>query len=64
MPGCGKQTEQVVPTRYSAKIVPIKCGSTGINGYPVFCEACEPKYADRDWRAEATENGENFDDDY
>lgn len=64
MPGCGKMTEQVVPTKFSSKIVPIRCGDTGIHGDPVFCDICAPKYADRDWRREAEENGERYDDDY
>lgn len=64
MPGCGKAIEQVIPTKYSAKLVPAICGQTGIYGYPIFCEECEPLYKDRDWRREAEENGENWDEDY
>lgn len=41
MPGCGKMTDQVVPTRYSAKIVPTRCGSTSIYGDMVLCDECE-----------------------
>lgn len=63
-PGCGKKIEVTVPTRFSCKLVTTTCGSTGIYGYPEFCERCEPKYADRDWRREAEEAGENFDSDY
>lgn len=61
MPGCGKPTTQTVPTRFSYKIVAAKCGQTGIHGDPVFCEDCAPKYADRNWRQEAEENGEQYD---
>jgi hypothetical protein len=64
MPGCGKKITQMVPTKYSYKEVPAKCGQTGLYGYPIFCEECEPLYADRDWRREAEENGEQWDDDY
>lgn len=62
--GCGREIEVTVPTRFSCKLVKTRCGSTGIHGYPQFCDTCAPKYADRDWRREAIEAGENFDDDY
>lgn len=63
MPGCGKEIMQAVPTRYSYKEVPAKCGQTGIYGDPIFCEKCEPLYEGRDWRAEAEANGERYDED-
>lgn len=62
--GCGKAIDQVVPTKYSAKLVPAKCGQTGIYGAPIFCEACEKLNEGRNWRREAIEDGENFDDEY
>jgi hypothetical protein len=62
--GCGTAIEQVIPTKYSAKIVPAKCGQTGIHGAPIFCEACEKLNAGRNWRREVIEAGENFDDEY
>ena len=40
MSGCGKPCEQVVPTRYSSKVVPAKCGQTSIYGDMVLCEDC------------------------
>lgn len=64
MPGCGKDITQLVPTRYSYKEVPAKCGQTGIYGDPIFCDRCEPLYADRNWEAEAIANGETYDEDY
>lgn len=64
MPGCGVDITQTVPTRYAYKTVPATCGQTGFYGYPIFCTECEPKYANVDWRKEAMENGENFDEDY
>jgi hypothetical protein len=64
MPGCNAKIEQIVPTKWDYKRVPAHCGQTGIDGYPLFCDECAPKYANRDWRREAFENGENFDDDY
>ena len=40
MPGCNKMTEQWVPTQFSAKPVPARCGSTGIRGDMVLCPEC------------------------
>jgi len=64
MPGCGKRITITVPTKFSCKIIPFTCGGTGFYGYPEFCEKCAPKYAHRNWRREAEENGEQWDDDY
>ena len=64
MAGCGKSIQVTVPTKYSAKIITTQCGGTGIYGYPNFCDECEKIYAGRDWRREAIENGENFDEEY
>ena len=64
MAGCGKQIEVTVPTRYSAKLIKTKCGSTSIYGDPNLCEDCEKKYAGVDWRREAELAGEQWDEDY
>lgn len=40
---CGKPTTQVVPTRYSAKVVPAKCGQTSVYGTMVLCPECDGK---------------------
>lgn len=61
---CNATVEYTVPTKYSYKTLLYKCGSTGIDGYPVFCSRCETANAGRDFRAEAMANGENFDSDY
>lgn len=37
---CGKQVMQTVPTRYSAKQVPGKCGQTSIYGDKLLCDSC------------------------
>jgi hypothetical protein len=63
MPGCGKGITQVVPTRFDYKQVPATCGQTGYYGDPIFCADCAPKYKDRDWRREAEEAGERYDED-
>ena len=41
--GCGRKMEQVVETRYSAKVVPAKCGQTSIYGTELRCETCSNK---------------------
>ena len=61
MAGCGAKIEQMVPTKFSYKMVPAVCGQTGIYGYPLFCDKCAPKYANVDWRREAELNGEAWD---
>ena len=40
MSPCGKAMFQTVPTRYSAKLVPAKCGQTSIYGDTLLCEEC------------------------
>ena len=40
MSACKNTVEQIVPTRYSSKIVVTKCGSTSIYGTPLFCDEC------------------------
>jgi hypothetical protein len=64
MAGCGKSIEVNVPTGYSYKQINVRCGNTSPHGDPWLCEECEKIYAGRDWRKEAEENGEQWDDDY
>ena len=62
---CGKEMKVWVATgHYSAKEVTVKCGNTQPSGYPYLCDPCEKIHENTDWRAEARENGENFDEDY
>lgn len=37
---CNNTIEQVIPTRYSAKVIKQKCGSTSIYGEAQYCEEC------------------------
>jgi len=37
---CKGTVEQIVPTRYSAKVITMRCGSTSIYGTPLYCEEC------------------------
>jgi hypothetical protein len=40
---CKTRVIQYVPKGYDYKAVSLVCGSTGIQGEPLFCEKCEPK---------------------
>jgi hypothetical protein len=64
MAGCGKIIQVTVPTKFTAKLIKTKCGSTSPYGSPWLCEQCEKIYAYRDWRREAELAGEQWDDDY
>lgn len=37
---CNNTVDQTVPTRYSAKVVTMRCGSTSIYGSPLYCDEC------------------------
>lgn len=63
-PGCGRGIVVYVQRGFTDRAIVTRCGSTGPQGYPQFCDACEGQYADRDWRREAIEAGENFDEEY
>lgn len=43
MSACGKQIEVTIPTRYSAKLVKMRCGSTSIYGDMNLCEDCQTR---------------------
>lgn len=62
--GCGELIEVAVPTRYDYKLIKVKCGSTSPSGYPWLCEKCEIANEGRDFRREAEEAGEQWDEDY
>lgn len=61
MAGCGKQIEVCVPSGWSYKMIPYKCGHTLPSGYPALCDDCEEINAGRDWRREAEDAGEQWD---
>ena len=44
---CKNIVVQVVPTRYSAKEIKMRCGSTSIYGTPIYCEECEKLHEDK-----------------
>jgi hypothetical protein len=61
---CGKRIKEFVSRGHSYVEVEVACGSTSPSGYPWLCPECEEKHAGRDWRREAEEAGEQWDDDY
>jgi hypothetical protein len=64
MAGCNQKMEVSIATRYSGKLITVKCGSTSPEGSPWLCDHCEEAEGHRDWRREAELAGEQWDDDY
>ena len=64
MAGCGKKIEVYVESGWDYKEISVKCGNSSPHGSPWLCEKCEKKEGHRDWRREAEEAGEQWDDDY
>ena len=64
MAGCNKEMQEYVPKGYHYVEITVRCGNTSPSGYPWLCEDCARKNAGRDWRREAIEAGEQWDEDY
>lgn len=62
--GCGKKMQVWLPKGYDYKEYTVKCGNTSPNGDPYQCDTCAEKNAGRNWRQEALESGEYYDEDY
>ena len=60
---CGKTIEVSVESGWDFKMIKVRCGNTSPYGTPWLCEECEKKHAGRDWRGEAEEMGETWDED-
>lgn len=60
---CGKEMQVFVASGYSSKEITVRCGNTSPYGSPWLCENCEKVHGDRDWRREAMEAGEAWDED-
>lgn len=60
---CGKEMTVYVG-RWHERAITVKCGNTSPYGTPYLCDKCEVTHAGRDWRREAEEAGERWDDDY
>ena len=64
MAGCGKNIEVYVERGFGHKQITVKCGNTSPSGYPWLCDKCEVLHRDRDFKAEALANGEQWDENY
>ncbi|MCK5138806.1 MAG: hypothetical protein KAQ85_03095 [Thermodesulfovibrionia bacterium] len=64
MAGCNKKIEVCIERGFGYKEITVRCGSTSPHGSPWLCDSCEEIHGDRDWRREAEEAGEQWDDDY
>jgi hypothetical protein len=54
---CDNLVGQTVPTRYSAKVVNVKCGSTSIYGAPIYCGECEAQHNKRGYAPHQCRHG-------
>lgn len=61
---CGKPVEVFVPRGFHGKLVMYKCGSIGVDGYPVLCGGCEHSFSAAEYRLDVEECGERVEDDY
>jgi hypothetical protein len=61
---CGEKIQVYVQSGWDYKEITVKCGNTSPSGDPWLCDKCEKQHKGRDWRREAEENGEQWDDDY
>lgn len=61
MCGCNEPMKVYVPRGYDYKEITARCGNTSPSGFPWLCERCEKANAGRDWRREAIEAGEVWD---
>ena len=61
---CGKEIEVYVESGFGHKAINVRCGNTSPTGYPWMCEACEATEGHRDFRREAEDAGERWDEDY
>ena len=63
MAGCNKELQVYVERGYTYKEITVRCGNTSPHGNPWLCDACAKKLKDVDWRREAIEAGETWDED-
>ena len=60
---CGKKMVAYVKSGWDYKEITVRCGSTSPTGEPYLCEKCTEVHAGRDWRREAEEEGETWEED-
>ena len=63
MAGCNIEIEVYVPKGYDYKAITVRCGNTSPDGNPWLCDRCAKANAGRDWRREAIEAGETWEED-
>ena len=61
---CGEKMDVVIASGFTGKVIQVRCGSTSPDGNPWLCDKCEVLHKGRNWRREAEEAGEQWDDDY
>ena len=64
MAGCGCRIKVYVEKGFDYVPIHVSCGNTSPSGNPWLCDECEEKEGDHNWRREAEEAGEQWDDDY
>ena len=58
---CGDKIEVMAERGYDYKEITVRCGNTSPSGNPFLCTTCERRHAGRNWRREAEEAGESWD---
>jgi len=61
---CGKAVEVWVNRGFHGKLITMKCGNTGIDGYPVLCEECQKTFDRHQYRVDCVLDGESIEEDY
>ena len=60
---CGKKMTVWVPKGYDYVEREVRCGNTQPNGDPYLCDDCEKRLRHVNWRQQAAENGERYEED-
>tara|TARA_R110000737_G_scaffold41837_2_gene62524 strand:+ start:368 stop:565 length:198 start_codon:yes stop_codon:yes gene_type:complete len=58
---CNEPMQVYVPRGYDYREITVRCGNTSPSGDPWLCDKCAVIHKDRNWRQEALENGEQWD---
>lgn len=57
---CGKPITVYVPSGWDMKAINVRCGNTSPHGSPWLCDECARKHEGRNWRREAEDAGERW----
>ena len=60
---CGKDIEVTVESGFDAKVITVQCGNTSPSGNPWMCKDCTKIHGHRNFRQEAAENNEPWEED-